>query len=322
MTSGNYILHTFMTTSRHDWGRYFFLTIDMRFREIKPDIIYIVHEESAIIHHQVYRYRDIYAPKAKIIFFSMNALGVPYQPSNNPLKNLVRKLRWSDIKTNTEAALVHFPGCMKSLRDSHYIKPIFLQTQVGVDETLFKYDISLRNTYRKKLKLSNSLVIGFCGRIVAEKGVDDIFKAFVELANKFPEIVLLLVGNGSLAESIKIQSEIKGISDRVHITGYVNQDEVPGYMNSMDIFTLGSKTTANWTDTFPLVTVQAQATKLPVVASTSGSLPWQLADSAILYSESDPYQLSESLRLLINDKNYESIIAKKDLKYPILVILE
>ena len=66
-------------------------------------------------------------------------------------------------------------------------------------------------------------------------------------------------------------------------------------MNAMDCFVLGSKTTTNWIDTFPLVTVQAQACGLPVIASNSGSIPWQLDNSAIIYSEGNREELSRAI---------------------------
>ena len=50
-----------------------------------------------------------------------------------------------------------------------------------------------------------------------------------------------------------------------------------------------------WIDTFPLVTVQAQAVGLPVVASDSASLPWQLADTALFFHEGDRKELKEKV---------------------------
>lgn len=305
----NFFIHPMPTTSVNNWSRYLFKSIDGRFREIKPDLIYIVHEESVWIHHQIYLYRFLFAPNAKIIFFSMNASGIPFQKQTNQLKRMILEWMWNNIKRNTEAALVHYPGCLKSLRGGGYKKPIFLQTQVGVDEISFSANASLRFEYRKKLRFEGQMVVGYVGRLIKDKGVDDIFEVFCSLANKFDNLALLLVGNGNLREEIERKACAQGLQERVKITGYVDQEEVPAFLNAMDIFVLASKTMPHWIDTFPLATVQAQAVKLPVVSSDSASLPWQLGGSARLFKEGDREELAQALIELLNNEDLRSEFA-------------
>ena len=301
--SKDYNIYTLNTTSKSKWTRYFFKSYSLKLNKIKPDLIYIIQEESIWVHHQIYLARKFFAPKAKIIFFSMNALGMTYEKTNNVLFKFILKLMWNNIKRNTEAALVHYPGCMDSLRKGGYNKPIYLQTQIGVDETLFTTSNDVREEYRKKLKYNSKFVIGYSGRLTAAKGVDDLFEVFCRLSKEHEDIALLLVGNGDLKESIEKGVTQLNLQNRVHITGFVDQSEVPKYMNAMDCFVLGSKTTANWIDTFPLVTVQAQACGLPVIASDSGSIPWQLSNTAIFYPEGDRDGLLNSIEKYINNKD-------------------
>lgn len=299
---GNFHAHPIPTTSVKNWIRYLFKSIDGKFREINPDLIYIIHGESALIHHQIYLYKKFFAPKAKVIFFSMNAMGIPYQKQKHPIKKMIQKWMWGNIKKNTDAALAHYPGCLESLRSGDYSKPIYLQTQVGVDETLFAPDESIRNEYRKKIGFIEKFVIGYTGRLTIDKGVDDLVDVFIRLSKKRENIALLLVGNGDLREAIEEDIKKHDIEDKVHITGFVDQAEVPKYMNAMDTFVLGSKTMPHWIDTFPLVTVQAQATKVPVIASDSASIPWQLDKSARIFKEGDRGELYEALKSFIDDK--------------------
>ena len=74
----------------------------------------------------------------------MNAKGMS-------LKKLHKRLMWNNIKKNTDAAIVHYPGCLESLRKLGYSKPIYLQTQVGVDEKIFKPEENIRLKYREQL---------------------------------------------------------------------------------------------------------------------------------------------------------------------------
>jgi len=307
----NFHVHPLPTTSVKNWGRYLFKSFDAKFKEIKPDLIYIIHEESILIHHQIYLYRKRFAPKAKIIFFSMNAMRVPYQRTKHPIKKIIYRLMWENIKKNTSAALVHYPGCLESLRRGDYNKPIYLQTQVGVDETLFAPDKKIREEYRKKIGFLDSLVIGYSGRLVEDKGVDDLVEVFMELSKKYKNISLLLVGNGSLKEWIEDKIKDNNLENRIHITGFVDQAEVSKYMNAMDIFVLASKTMPHWIDTFPLVSVQAQSVGLPVIASNSGSIPWQLSDSARIFHEGDREELKTALIEFIENKDIREKFGKK-----------
>ena len=317
--SDNFHVHPMPTTNTKRWGSYLFKSIDGKFRTIKPDVIYIIHEEGIRIHHQIYLYKKLFAPKAKVIFFSMNARGIPYQRMAHPVKKHIHKWMWESIKKNTNAALVHYPGCLESLRSGGYNKPIYLQTQVGVDEKLFSLDVSIREEYRQKIGFDDQFVIGYAGRLIIDKGVDDLVEVFIKLAEKYNNVVLLLVGNGELKESIENKVSASNLQDKVHITGFVDHAEVPKYMNAMDTFVLGSKTMPHWLDTFPLVTIQAQAVKVPVIASNSASIPWQLGDSAKIFKEGDREELYEALELFITNKelydDYASKGQKRSLEY-------
>jgi len=301
VNDGNFHAHALATTSVKNWGRYFFKSFDAKFRKIKPDLIYIIQDESSLIHQQIYIYKKIFAPNAKIIFFSMNAKGVPK-------KRFYHRWLWGSIKKNTNAALVHYPGCLESLRNSGYIKPVYLQTQVGVNEKLFSPNKLVRDQYRKTMGFEGKFVIGYSGRLTSDKGVDDLLSI---LPLDDIDWALLLVGNGDMYGEITELIKRNGWCDRVNITGFVEQTEVPNYMNAMDCFVLGSKTMPHWLDTFPLVTVQAQACGVPVIASDSASLPWQLADSALFFNEGDRDELKEKVLMLANNIELQHEYIKK-----------
>jgi len=299
----NFHVHTLTPTDVKNWGRYFLKGLCKKLKEINPCLIYIVHEESAFIHHQVYLCNWLNFNRSKIIFFSMNGMGVPFKKTKKTIKKIIHWLMFQNIKLNTKAALSHYPGCLKSLRNGGYNKPIFLQTQLGVDETLFAPNEEVRKVYRKKIGFENKLVIGYTGRLTTDKGVDNIVNVFIKLSKEYANLALLLVGNGDLKEKIEDKIESGNLSSKVCITGFVEQVEVPNYMNAMDIFVLGSKTTPHWIDTFPLVTVQAQSVGLPVVASNSASIPWQLGNSALIFEENNEDDLQKKLELFINNEN-------------------
>jgi len=279
------------TTSKTNWGRYFFLSLDAKLRSIRPDVIYVIHAEMIWIHQQVLTYRKLWSPHSKIIFFTMNALGIPQN-------RWYHRFLWNRLKNGAEAALCHYPGCEKSLRDAGFNKPIFLQTQIGVDETVFRPSPRERKEIRRMLGVENKFVIGYAGRLTAKKGVLDLLSAL-----PLPKVdwALLLVGNGELREQIQKTAHENGWQDRVILTGTVPMNDVAKYMRAMDCFVLGSRTTPHWIDTFPLVTVQAMACGIPVIGSNSGAIPWQLRNTGLIFSEGDVRKLQEYMVRLAKD---------------------
>lgn len=292
VTEGGFRILPLPTTETRRWGRYLFWSFDAGFREIKPDIIYVIHEEGTWIHHQMITYRRIWAPRAKLIFFSMNALGVPKDRWR-------QRFKWNSITKNHEAALCHYPGCLKSLRQGGFEKPIFLQTQIGVDEELYRPDPEVRSAIRKEFGFENRFVIGFTGRLTEEKGVLDLLDA---LPLHGVNWALLLVGDGVLREKIEEIVRHRGWGDRVCFSGTVTQEEVARQMQAMDCMVLASRTTDRWIDTFPNAVVQAMATGIPVTGSDSGAIPYQIGNSGLIFPEGNTHRLREHLMSLASSE--------------------
>jgi len=288
---GRFHVHPMWTTSSRKWGRYFFISPDAGLRRIQPDVIYAVHEEMICVHHQMLAYRRLWCPSAKYVFFTMHALGVPE-------KKWHQRLRWRRLRSQADAALCHYPGCLRSLRHGQFRQPVFLQTQIGVDESAFRPDLQERNRQRQALGLAGKFVVGYAGRLSEKKGVHDLLAA-LPLPNV--DWALLLVGGGEMQERIAAVATQRGWQDRVHLTGTAPVEDVPGYMRAMDCFVLGSRTTPEWIDTFPLVTVQAMACGIPVVGSDSGAIPWQLRDTGLIFPEGEVAQLQTHLLALARD---------------------
>lgn len=292
------------TTSNKNWMTYLFKSLDAKIREIDPDLIHTQHSEMTLVNHQLLLYRRLWAPNAKMTFFTMNAMGVPTE-------KIHQRLRWQHLKSGAEAALAHYPGCKKSLREAGFKKPVYLQTSYGVDETLFYPDESKRQTVRESLGCEDQFVIGYVGRLTSDKGVDDLLKT---LPLDDINWSLLLVGDGEMRENIQRRIKRNSWENRFKMTGYIPQKEVPKYMRAMDCFVLGSKTRDDWIDTFPRSIVQAMACETPVIGSDSGAIPFQVGDAGLIYPEGDVVELKNRIRRLANNKRLREKLAKKGRK--------
>jgi glycosyltransferase involved in cell wall biosynthesis len=131
----------------------------------------------------------------------------------------------------------------------------------AIDINKFRFHSSVRNEFRKKLELDkDEILIGHVGNFNEQKN----HKFLIEIFNSFQEknkSQLLLIGTGVLIEDIKRQVELLGIQSKIHFLGL--RDDVNCWMQAMDVFVLPSK----W-EGFGMVAIEAQASNLPVVAST------------------------------------------------------
>ncbi len=288
------------TTSRTNWSRFLFLSPDTRLARLKPDIIYVIQEESNWVHQQVIAYRNLWSPRSRMIFFSMNALGTQQRKWH-------QRLRWDRIKNHYDAALCHYPGCLESLRRGGFTKPVYMQTQVGVDEELYRPDGSQRLAVRERLGLSNRFVIGFAGRLSRDKGIQDLLDA---MPLEETDWSLLIVGNGEYRDEIERFRNEPGWANRIHLVGAVPHEEVPDYMRAMDCLVLPSRTRSYWIDTFPNVLAQAMACRVPVIGSDSGAIPYLTGDSGLIFPEGDTAGLREHLRTLAQDTSLREDLAE------------
>lgn len=298
---GNYRLIPLPTTSKQDWMKYLFLSPDAKLRSLDPDLIHVQHSEMTHINHQMILYRRLWAPDARITFFSMNARGVPQRRWD-------QRIRWNHLKDNASAALCHYPGCRESLREGGFDDPIYIQTSYGVDEETFYPDDETREQVREDLGLEGRFVIGYAGRLTPDKGLDDLVEA---LPLDGIDWSLLLVGDGELRDEIARRVRAEGWEERVEITGYVRKGEVARYMVAMDCFVLGSKTREYWIDTFPRSIVEAMACEVPVIGSDSGAIPFQVQDAGLIYPEGHVGGLRERLFELARNKALRERLAKK-----------
>lgn len=127
-----------------------------------------------------------------------------------------------------------------------------------LDQKFFK-------TYRRK-KSDNKFVVGYVGRLSAEKGIEELVDAFPIVVAKIPSARLLLVGDGPLKYKIEAKISEHSLQSRVSMTCWVNN--VEAYLSKMTLIVLPSKT-----EGLPSILLEAMACKTPVLASMVGAIP-------------------------------------------------
>lgn len=110
----------------------------------------------------------------------------------------------------------------------------------AIDCQKFAPDPLVREKIRRELGIENCYVIGHVGRFHYAKNHEYLLRVFAELVKrKTRDYVLLLLGEGSGMEDIRILSRELGIEDKVYFLG--NKSNINDYYQAMDYFVYPSR---------------------------------------------------------------------------------
>lgn len=150
----------------------------------------------------------------------------------------------------------------------------------GIDVNDFSKSVPARKiqTIREKYKIkSNDVVIAYAGRIIEEKGVFELIKAFQYVRKSINrECKLMLIGaswySGATKKAEyqkKVFDEAKKIGSDIIFTGYIDNSILPEYLAAADILVYPSL----WQEPFGLTIVEGMCTGKPVISLANGGIP-------------------------------------------------
>lgn len=105
-----------------------------------------------------------------------------------------------------------------------------------------------------------AIVLIYSGRLGPEKNLLFLLRSYLGLAAAVENVHLVLVGEGSERENLQDLANKTQFGDRIHFTGLVPYDKLPGYLAMADIFV-----TASVTEVHPLSVIEALGAGLPVL---------------------------------------------------------
>ncbi|MGK7940975.1 MAG: hormogonium polysaccharide biosynthesis glycosyltransferase HpsO [Crocosphaera sp.] len=277
-------------------------------KEFQPQIIQVEQGVKSFAYAQLIMLNKWLNLGAKNIFFTW--WNLPYK-SKFPVSYLEKyNINHTDglVAGNQDAADI--------LREHGYKKAVSVMPQLGVDEGLFSP--KCQPDLAKKIKVKNDdFVIGFVGRFVLEKGILTLLTAVKNLSQK--PWKLLLLGRGELKKTIIENAQDLGIADQLIIVESVEHNQVPQYINLMNVLVLPSETTyqfktltaVGWKEQFGHVLIEAMACKVPVIGSNSGEIPNVIEEAGLIFPEGDALALKNCLTQVMLDKNLAEQLAEK-----------
>jgi glycosyltransferase involved in cell wall biosynthesis len=159
-----------------------------------------------------------------------------------------------------------------------------------------------RSELRRSLGIpDDSLVIGFVGRLVRDKGIEVLAQAWSTLREEFPSAHLLLVGPFEEGDALPRHVVDSLLSDTRVKQTQTNWGEAASLYATMDVIGFPSVR-----EGFPNVPLEAAAMGLPVVAArVVGSVDAVVhGQTGLLIEPRDPGALVKSLRTLLRDADY------------------
>ncbi|RLL83313.1 hypothetical protein CN13_00695 [Petrotoga sp. HKA.pet.4.5] len=176
----------------------------------------------------------------------------------------------------------------------------------GIEPDIFKpLD---KEKIKKELGLSKK-VVGFVGGLKKVKRADKLPEIFSYISSIY-DAEFLIVGNGELKENI--ENECKKRNLQVKFVGNVSHEDVPYYMNAMDVMILPSRN-----EGWPCVVLEAQGCEVAVVGSSNGGVPEAIGDGGIVVKEGENFEkrFAESVVKLLENPIDGSYLRNRALSF-------
>lgn len=178
------------------------------------------------------------------------------------------------------------------------------------------------NSFVDKVGITNIITIGYIGRLVDGKGLEDLLRAVANLkfsrfarsgeARQISNFKLLIYGTGPLEAKLKKIAEDLKISDKIEWQGFVPYSRVPEALSQIDIFVYPS-----WHEGFGRSIMEALAMEKAVVATRVGGIPDLIKDgeNGFLVKSHNPEALALKIKELMESKGLREKFGKAGRKF-------
>jgi glycogen(starch) synthase len=150
-------------------------------------------------------------------------------------------------------------------------------------------------------------VLGFAGRLVYEKGVQDLIGALPRLRSQHPGLRLVISGDGP--HKRELQDEVRGrrLQRAVSFTGFLDESELPAVLAAMDTVVVPSIY-----EPFGMVALEAAAAGAPLAVAATGGLTEIVEPgvTGVTFPAKDPERLTDAVSSLLSDASFAGKVAQ------------
>ncbi|MGJ4927634.1 glycosyltransferase [Bradyrhizobium sp. HKCCYLS2038] len=264
------------------WYLHFYPALRRLLRELDPDVIHLWEEPWSVVALQAQLLRGRAALVLEVDQNILKRLPPPFEA--------IRKF----VLARTDHVLSRSPDATEVVRARGYAGPV-TPIGYGVDLATFTpTDAPSTPSADAPLRL------GYVGRLVVEKGLDDALEA---LARSDAAVTLSVMGEGPHEAHLRRRADELGLHGRVDIRGWDAPAAVAAFLRSLDALVLLTRTTGAVREQFGRVIIEAQACGIPVIGSTCGAIPDVVGEGGWIVPEQDPDRLRQLLNELGADRS-------------------
>jgi L-malate glycosyltransferase len=175
--------------------------------------------------------------------------------------------------------------------------------------SVIPFGINLHDFKPKKVQSlfqENDFVLGSIKTLETLYNIDILIKAFAGLSPKYPNLKLLIIGEGSEQDNLKKLCKTLGVYEKTLFTGRIPFNEVSNYYNMIDVLVNISEY-----ESFGVSVVEAMACEKPVIVSNVGGLREVVKDDSVglKVEAGNIEQTSDAIEKLMTDKNLYATVA-------------
>jgi glycosyltransferase involved in cell wall biosynthesis len=256
---------------------YTFPTIGRLMRRLRPDVVHMDEEPYNLATYRVVRAARRVGARALFVTWQNLDRSYPFPFSAIERYNY----------RHSQYALAANEDAVDVIRRKGYQGPVAVFPQFGVDAELF---------VPRPRPVGRPLRIGYVGRLVEQKNVDILVRAFAPLAH---QAELIVTGRGPEEAALRALAGELGVGEHTRFIGALESAAVAPAMADLDVLVLPSRTTPNWAEQFGRVLVEAMACEVAVVGSSSGEIPTVIGEPSLVFPEGDVAALGAILRRLM-----------------------
>ncbi|WP_452225895.1 glycosyltransferase [Lacinutrix cladophorae] len=183
---------------------------------------------------------------------------------------------------------------------------------MGIDLSLFKPE-------KEKIITKNTVVsLISIGRLIALKGFAYAIKSVKIIVDKGYNVNYTIIGEGTEMDNLKQLIQELKLMDHVFLLGVKNQIEIKSILEESHIFLMSSITDqTNRAEAQGVVTAEAQAMGLPVVAFNSGGVPYTILDNetGFLVLEKDVTGYADGIIKLLDNPSLYAKMSNSSKKF-------
>ncbi|MEJ2709491.1 MAG: glycosyltransferase [Anaerolineales bacterium] len=204
--------------------------------------------------------------------------------------------------------LVPSRGMYDILVDKYGLRERVTVLPTGID--LEPYQRAEGSAIRDRHGWQEKRVLISVGRLGAEKNWEMLIEAGALAMQEHPDLHIAILGDGPQRKELEDLARELGIAANVELVGKVPFEQVPNYLKAADLFGFASTT-----ETQGLVTLEAMASGLPVVAvDATGTNDVVEHEREGLLTEKDSRALAQALKSVLEDERRMSGFKKAALE--------